>query len=372
MNSRLPNSTEVFVIGGGPAGLAAALAARRRGLDVTMADSSIPPIDKACGEGIMPDGLAAARSLGLDLDAAGGQPFHGIRFCHRDSHVQAEFPQGHGLGLRRTALHQLMVEQAAAAGVRMAWGVRVTGINSDGVMANDQMVRARWMIGADGAHSPVRRWAGLDACAHESRRFGFRRHYRVAPWSEFMEIHWGDACQLYITPISASEVCVVLISSDSHLRLEDAMPQFPEVQERLAGVAPANAERGGVTASRRLKSVARGSVALVGDASGSVDAITGEGLCLLFQQSVALADALVAGDLAPYQAAHRRIGRRPELMADLMLLMDHRRRLRTRTIRALEAQPSLFAGMLAMHVGERPLWEMLTDGLALGWRMFAV
>jgi menaquinone-9 beta-reductase len=376
MNTRLPHSTEVFVIGGGPAGLAAALAARRRGLDVTLADCSIPPIDKACGEGVMPDGLAAARCLGLDLEAAGGQPFRGIRFCHRDHRVQAEFPIGTGLGLRRAALHQLMVDHALASGVHLAWGVRIAGISADGVIADDRLVRARWIIGADGAHSPVRRWAGLDASVHESRRFGFRRHYRAAPWSEFMEIHWGDACQLYITPIAADEICVVLISSDSRLRLDDALPQFPEVQRRLARSTPTNPERGGVTASRRLKHVARGNVALVGDASGSVDAITGEGLCLLFQQSIALADALAAGDrsrdLSQYQIAHRRIGRRPELMADLMLSMDRRRRLRTRAIRALAAQPSLFAGMLAMHVGERPLREVLSDGLALGWRMLAV
>src|SRR6185295_20246868 len=76
----LPGSTDVFVIGGGPAGLAAALAARRRGFDVTLADSAVPPIDKACGEGIMPDGLAAARALGVDLEAAPGHMFRGVRF----------------------------------------------------------------------------------------------------------------------------------------------------------------------------------------------------------------------------------------------------------------------------------------------------
>src|SRR3954452_19362083 len=95
----LPGSTDLFVIGGGPAGLAAALAARRRGLVVTVADSCVPPIDKACGEGIMPDGLATARSLGLDLNLTLGHPFRGIRFCDRDSAVEAAFPHGHGLGL---------------------------------------------------------------------------------------------------------------------------------------------------------------------------------------------------------------------------------------------------------------------------------
>ena len=116
---------------------------------------------------------------------------------------------------------------------------------------------------------------------------------------------------------------------------------FRSAARRLAG--PATLERGGVSASRRLKAVCRGNVALVGDASGSVDAITGEGLCLLFQQAVALAGALEAGDLALYQAEHRRIGRRPEFMADVMLLMDHRTRLRRRALRTMASHPRLFA-----------------------------
>jgi flavin-dependent dehydrogenase len=368
----LPRTTDLFVIGGGPAGLAAALAARRRGLDVTLADSTVPPIDKACGEGIMPDGLAAARSLGLDLDAAGGHPFRGISFQDAGSSVAAAFPNGHGLGLRRTALHRMMVNQAMDAGVRLAWGVRVSGIGAEGVMADDRLVRARWIAGADGGNSPVRRWAGLDASHHVSRRFGFRRHYAVAPWSEYMEIHWGEGCQLYITPVAADEVCVVLISSDHRLRLDDALPGFPEVERCLRGAGPTNLQRGGVTASRRLKAVYRGNVALVGDSSGSVDAITGEGLCLLFQQSVALAAALEAGDLSLYQAEHRRIGRRPEWMANLMLLLDRRGGLRSRTIRAMAGRPNLLAGMLAMHVGEQSTANFVTNGLALGWRMLTL
>lgn len=345
-----PHSTDVFVIGGGPAGLAAAIAARQRGFDVTLADCSVPPIDKACGEGIMPDGLAAARALGLDLDSAGAHPFRGIRFCEGGRSVEAEFPKGHGLGLRRTALHRIMADRAAEAGVRLAWGARVTGIGEEGVLADGRLVRARWIVGADGGQSPVRRWAGLDACERDSRRFGFRRHYRVDTWSEFMEVHWGDGCQLYITPVSAREICVVLVSSDRRLRLDDALHRFPEVARRLHGAA-GTLERGGVSASRRLRSVCRGRVALVGDASGSVDAITGEGLCLLFQQAAALAGALTAGDLGLYQAAHRRIGRRAGFMSDLMLLLDRHNHLRRGAIRAFASHPRLFARMLAVHVG---------------------
>ena len=354
-------STDVFVIGGGPAGLAAAIAARRRGFSVTVADSCVPPIDKACGEGVMPDGLAAAHSLGLELEAAGGFRFRGIRFCEAGNRVEAPFPNGHGLGLRRTLLHQLMIDRAAQEGVRMPWGKHVAA----------DSVQARWIVGADGGHSPVRRWAGLDRCERDSRRFGFRRHYKMAPWSEFMEIHWGSGFQLYITPVDRQEVCVVLISRNQRLRLDDALPHFPELRRRLAG-HPASLERGGVSASRRLESVCRDNVALVGDASGSVDAITGEGLCLLFQQSVALAAAMEAGDLSLYEAEHRRIGRRPAFMADLMLLLDNRRRLRHRTIGAMAAKPVLFERMLALHVGETRLSHLFTTGLSLGWGILTV
>jgi len=368
---RQPSSTDVFVVGGGPAGLAAAIAARRRGFNAVVADCALPPIDKACGEGIMPDGLAAARSLGIELDTVESYRFQGIRF--RDGELGAEscFPSGHGAGMRRTVLHRMMIERAAESGVHMAWGASVGVMNSAGVELDGRFVRARWIVGADGGNSQVRRWAGLDACVRNSRRYGFRSHYTVEPWSEFMEIHWGRGFQLYITPVSAREICLVVISRDRRLRLEDALPCFPEIQRRLASAA-SSLERGGVSASRRLRHVVRGNVALVGDASGSVDAITGEGLCLLFQQAVALGDALQADDLGLYEAAHRRMGRRPEWMADLMLLMDNRHRLRRRVMQAFTAEPRLFARMLAMHVGELSTLEFLRNGAALGWQMLTV
>ena len=349
--TQLPRATDVFVVGGGPAGLAAAIAARRKGFDVTLSDSAVPPVDKACGEGIMPDGLLAARSLGLDLSAATGHVFRGIRFHNDDASVQALFPRGEGRGVRRIELHRMMVDAAVDAGVRLVWGVRVAGLSADGVQLGDRFVRARWIVGADGSHSQVRTWAGLAPAHAESRRYGFRRHYRVSDPGDFMEIHWGDHCQLYITPVAPQEICAVLISRDQKLRLKDALAAFPDVRERLAGAEPLNLERGGVTVSRRLRAVTRGNVALVGDASGSVDAITGDGICLLIQHGLALADCLERGDLRQYPGMHRQIGRRPEFMSRLMLLLDGRRTLRRGTMRVLQFEPRLFASLLALHVG---------------------
>src|SRR5262249_4439178 len=157
---------------------------------------------------------------------------------------------------------------------------------------------------------------GLDRFSRNRARFGFRRHYRVAPWSEFMQIHWGAAGQFYITPVDANEVCVVLISRNPHLRIDAALPHFPKLAAQLSRASSSSSERGGASLTRRLRSVYRGNVALIGDASGSVDAITGEGLCMSFQQAAALGQALAAGDLRQYQQDHRRVARRPSFMAD--------------------------------------------------------
>ena len=76
MVSSFPNPVDVFVIGGGPAGLATAIAARRRGLSVVLADGAVPPIDKPCGEGLMPDGVAALNHLGITVPEGEGYFSH--------------------------------------------------------------------------------------------------------------------------------------------------------------------------------------------------------------------------------------------------------------------------------------------------------
>lgn len=352
-------STDLFIAGAGPAGLAAGIAARRRGLRVTIADARTPPIDKACGEGLMPDALAAARILGLEVPRELGMAFHGIRFAGAGGQVEAIFPEGHGLGICRRALHLWLVERALESGVDIRWGTVVQGDRID----------ARWIVGADGTQSSIRRRAGLENFSRRTVRYGFRRHYASAPQTSFVEIHWGPRCQFYITPVAASQTCLVLTTSDPRLRIDDALPLFPELLRRFSGVPVHLADRGALSATSRLARVSKGNVALVGDASGTVDAVTGDGICLAFKQAVALADALAAGDLNPYERAHRRIARRPRFMADFMLLMDRNPRLQSRALAALSRQPQLFANLLAMHVGKLSLLDFALTSTALGWRV---
>ncbi len=362
-------ATDLFIIGGGPAGLATAIAARRRGLDVVVADGAQPPIDKPCGEGLMPDGLAALHQLGIFIPANLSHPFRGIRFLSGELSVAAGFPHSFGIGVRRTELHRIMIDAASAMGITMLWQTPISSLHSAGVRIGKDLVRSRWIVGADGGQSLVRQWAGLDRYSYDRTRYAFRRHYRIAPWGEFMEIHWGPKCQIYVTPISADEVCVALISRTPDLRLDHALPNFPELHSRLEAVDPSSAERGAISSTRKLRRVYNDRLILVGDASGAVDAITGEGLCLCFRQAELLADCLLTGDLQRYQRVHRRFALRPVLMANLMLTLDWTTPFRQRVMRAFSADNTLFARLLAMHVGASSSTEFAVAGLGLGWRL---
>ena len=139
------------MVGGGPAGLATAIAARRHGLSVVLADGAVPPIDKPCGEGLMPDGVEALRDLGITIPEGEAYPFRGIRFVSEGIRAEAAFPRGTAYGIRRTHLHRVSVGPCGACGVRLLWQAAVTGLHPEGALVAGELVRARWVVGADGA-----------------------------------------------------------------------------------------------------------------------------------------------------------------------------------------------------------------------------
>src|SRR5205823_3435093 len=100
---------DLLVVGGGPGGLATALNARQRGLSVIVAEPRESPIDKACGEGLMPGGLAQLASLGVD---PAGMPFRGIAYVSVRRRAEARFRYGPGWGVRRTTLHAALAARA--------------------------------------------------------------------------------------------------------------------------------------------------------------------------------------------------------------------------------------------------------------------
>jgi len=189
------HKTDVVVVGGGPAGLAAAIAARLQGLRVVVLEAAHPPIDKVCGEGVMPEALAALRRLGVHLTPEHGTPLVGLRFVDGARRVDAPFPADRGVGIRRPLLHQALVERAHEIGVSIHWATPVRAVTPSEVQSKRLRVAYRWLIAADGLHSAIRRWIGLNQSAVERRRLGFQCHYRVPPWSGLAEIHWTQHCQ---------------------------------------------------------------------------------------------------------------------------------------------------------------------------------
>jgi menaquinone-9 beta-reductase len=362
----------VLVIGGGPAGLAAAIAARAKGFDVTVADGAKPPIDKACGEGLLPGTIAALRELGVAISPGDGQVFHGVRFVDAANSAEASFSGASGFGVRRTVLHQRMVERAQECGITLLWNTPVSGLSKGCAILGGKVVEAKWIIGADGIHSRIRLWAGLSAKGQREIRYAQRRHFQVKPWTDCMEIHWGKRAQVYVTPLSNDAICVALISRDPRMRLQDAWKEFPKVAGHLRHAHASSGERGAVTATRKLDQVYKGNIALIGDASGTVDAVTGEGLCLSFQQALALAGALSSGRLENYQRAHRQFARRPNTMSRLLLFLDRYASVRKRVLQSLAAEPELFARLLAAHLGESSPKFLAATSLRLGWQLLTV
>ena len=365
---------DVAVAGGGPAGLAAAIAARRKGLSVAVFEGVLPAaaIDKCCGEGLMPEALDALGELGIDRPGA-SVPISGVCFVECGHAAEARFSGQAGAGLRRTALSSMLMDHARRAGVAMFWGQPVRGLTPRGIRAGDEEVECRWIVGADGSQSAMRRVAGLESPSECPRRFGLRRHFRIEPWTDLVEAHWAHGVQAFVTPVAENEVGVAILSSDPQLRYPDALRLFPELAARLSGAAATSNVRGAVTASRRLNRVTTHNLALLGDASGSVDSVTGLGLSMAFQQAVALGEALGREDLSLYATQHHRLAKRPRVMESVMLAMDQRDTLRRRAIRTLEAEPAHFSSLLSVHTGaSSALTFALRAPLALGWRFFTV
>ncbi len=311
----------------------------------------------------MPDSRRELSRLGIDLAPARGAPFTGIRFADRHSSVSAEFSQGEGLGIRRLALHQLLLDRAAAMGVRMRWRTRVELHPAQRPMLDGEVLRYKYLIGADGESSRTRAWAGLDAGVLRSRRFGFRAHFEFTdagdqtyPGRDHVEIHWGDKGQAYVTPVGERMVCVAVVSRlRSPATFRSVIDSIPVLRESLSRAKQFTGQRGAVTTTSSVHRVTRGDVALVGDASGSVDAITGEGLALGFRQALLLRDSIAEGGLERYESQHASILRLPQQMARVLLLMDRHPQLRRRALRAFEARPDLFAAMLRVHLNEERL-----------------
>ena len=323
---------DLLIVGGGPGGLAAALHARRHGLSVIVAEPRPDPIDKACGEGLMPGGLAELKSL--DVDPA-GMPFRGIAYVSERGRAEATFRSGPGLGVRRTTLHAALASRAKEQDTDWI-RTKVTSVQQDAHGVTAAGVRAKWLVGADGLHSAVRRAVGIKATAGTPRRYGVRWHYTVPAWSEFVEVYWSRWGEAYVTPVEPDLVGVAILS-----RGQPDLAWFPRLARQLRG-----AERGQARGCGPLRQVVsrrvEGRVLLVGDAAGYEDALTGEGVSLAVKQAGAAVNAIVGDGPASYEASWHRVTRNYRLLTRGLVLATTPRPIRRVVVPAGQLLPGAF------------------------------
>lgn len=334
------HDADLVVAGGGPVGLAAAIAARAGGLSVVVVEPRQGAVDKACGEGLMPSAVRQLAALGVDPV---GRDFVGIRYVHDGRWVDAAFRKGPGRGVRRTTLHDAFTARARQVGVQWQ-NATVTTVEQDagGVVAAG--LRGRWLVGADGLHSAVRRAAGLELPPGTGAgpvRFGLRRHFRISPWADHVEVHWASSCEAYVTPVAEDLVGVAVLGGRG-AGFEDALAHLPGLQARLRRAEPATAVRGAGPLRQRPSDVRRGRVLLVGDAAGYVDALTGEGIAVGVATARAAVAALGAGRPQDYPAAWRRVSRRYRLVTEGLLAVSGDHRARAALVPAATRWPGVF------------------------------
>jgi len=384
----------VAIVGAGPSGATAALLLARRGHRVVVVDRARFPRDKACGEGLMPPGVAVLRRLGLleNVLATGARPLEGVAYRRQGAARQAFAPfpappgggPAAGLGVRRTRFDEVLVdalrceplvtlhERARATGLQRDEAGRVTGI-----VTTEGEARARVVVGADGLHSNVRAWAGLDLPRSPGSRYGIAGHWSLdTRGRRGVVVTFCDGHEWYEAPVAPDTLLVSILASRSRVPVTArtyaaaARAALPALRDADLVVGPL-----GAAGFRQRARVADGRVFLVGDAAGYDDPTTGEGLAI--GMLVAERLALHVGDLLcervpeaaageHYRSEHAALIRDRHRLTELALLMARTPWLNRRAIDRAAGDPSTLSKLLAVNCGYRTLWSLSPrDWLAL-------
>jgi flavin-dependent dehydrogenase len=263
--------SDVVIVGAGIAGSSLAIALARQGRQVVLLDRSSFPREKACGEGMMPAGVAALDRLGVPIR---GEPFYGIRYHHQGRVAQGEFPHGRfGLGVRRWHLDATLLEHARAE--RNVCVVTEALVDSPlfandrvcGVRVGEREYRAPLVIAADGVNSVMRHKLGWNGY-RSSRRYGVRQHFRLPqPHEPWVDVHLSATQETYVSPLPDKQVLVGALG--------DMNPRIPAEWSRFEAL---DAPMGGAPLTVRVSQRVGPGCVLLGDAAGNCDPITGGGM----------------------------------------------------------------------------------------------
>ena len=300
---------DVTIVGGGPAGASLAIALGRQGARVVLYEKARFPRLKACGEGLLPHGVAALEAL-VGVPAA--PRMRGLRFRAGAESADIDFPSGYGLVLRRDWFDAWLFERAAATpNVEVRPGTAY------------REAPTRWLVAADGAHSRFHRL--LPARPARRRRVGLSTH--VAGFEgvgDRVEVFFHDGGELYVAPAGGGETLVAALFDYERFRPDGVahlLRSIPAVRDRAASVEQTTPVLAAAPLGLHVPRIvdARRRLLLVGDAAGTPDPITGDGMALALSSTADAADAILSGTLRRYERRRLARGRKARRLGRLLL-----------------------------------------------------
>jgi 2-polyprenyl-6-methoxyphenol hydroxylase-like FAD-dependent oxidoreductase len=380
--------------------MAAALELHRAGRQVLVIDAGGSP-EKVCGEGLLPPGWLALEALGVAELVEEKAPITELVYRMPDPRTgvlrSLTAPIGRpSFGVRREVLCRAFARAAEGCGLEIWRPARFRGVRFGPTLLQVEIqlgpaqaasvrVDCRYLIGADGLHSTVRREAGLQSAKPRSfSRWGTRIYLRNQS-SQGVTVTLGDGVESYMTPLGGDLSGLAFIWSPQALgrplpgtgpiwhRLLDRFP--PSFREALP---PEEAFFGSDRAIGPLHQLVTsplhpsGRIALVGDAAGYLDALTGEGLCLGMLQAQALTRLLLQNRVQLYPAQHRAIKLRHQFVIHLLLRLFAHPALKERAFSSLLGAPGMFAALIAMAVQHDPWHRLINPDLPRFLRLMLV
>jgi geranylgeranyl reductase family protein len=363
-------STEVAVVGAGPAGAAAAITLARAGRDVTMVDKARFPRDKICGDGLTTGALRLLEGLGLRPGAVASWQRVDDVVVRSPSGYEATFPLPRGRGTyaavaRRADLDAALVDLARSTGVKVLDGHACTGaaeaaghVTVD--VEGEGSLEARWLVAADGMWSPVRKSLGLATPGYRGEWHAFRQYFTgVGPRAQRELFVWFEPDLLpgyawsFPLPGGMANVGFGIQRGGKVGRIQEMGALWPDILARPhvrevlgEGAAPESPHRAWPIPARVDAAVLTGRRTLIaGDAAAATDVLTGEGIGQALLTGVLAGEAIGAADrdaghvTADYRrAVSRALVADHRMSALLVRAVRHRKGVRT-AVRIAGATP---------------------------------